>query len=82
MNLSLVLNLGLEYICGSMNALVESDKVYIYRAQIWFNGRDTSTKRLKCCNWKQQTCVLDTNSIRDTQIPQPWKMNELHEIRC
>ena len=29
MNLSLVLNLGLEYICGSINALVESDKVYI-----------------------------------------------------
>ena len=29
MNLSLVLNLGLEYICGSINALVESDKVYV-----------------------------------------------------
>ena len=29
MNLSLVLSLGLEYICGSMNAFVESDKVYI-----------------------------------------------------
>ena len=29
MNLSLVLNLGLEYICGSINPLVESDKVYI-----------------------------------------------------
>ena len=29
MNLSLVLNLGLEDICGSINALVESDKVYI-----------------------------------------------------
>ena len=27
----MVLNLGLEYICGSMNALVESDKVYTYR---------------------------------------------------
>ena len=25
----MVLNLGLGYICGSMNALVESDKVYI-----------------------------------------------------
>ena len=29
MNLSLVLNLGLDYICGCINALVESDKVYI-----------------------------------------------------
>ena len=28
MNLSLVLNLGLEYICASINPLVESDKVY------------------------------------------------------
>ena len=28
MNLSLVLNLGLGYIYGSMNALVESDNVY------------------------------------------------------
>ena len=32
MNLSLVLNFGLEYICGSMNALVESDKVYILKS--------------------------------------------------
>ena len=29
MNLTLVLNLGLEYIYGSINALVESDKVSI-----------------------------------------------------
>ena len=29
MNLCLVLNLGLEYICRSINALVESDKVCI-----------------------------------------------------
>ena len=50
MNLNLVLNLGLEYICGSMNALVESDKVYIQRTQIWFIGRNTSIKRIKCCN--------------------------------
>ena len=33
-DLSLVLNLRLEYICGSMNAIVESDKVYIQRAEI------------------------------------------------
>ena len=50
MNLSLVLNLELEYISGNMNVLVESDKVYIQGAQIWFTGRNTSIKRVKSCN--------------------------------
>ena len=43
----MVLNLGMEYICGSINVLVDSDKVYIERAQIWFIDRNTSIKRLK-----------------------------------
>ena len=74
MNLSLVLNLGLEYICGSINDLVESDKVYVWRSQIWFISRHTSIKTLKCCNWLQQTyCFPIKNSIRDGQIPQPWE---------
>ena len=74
MNLSLVLNLGLEYICRSINALVVSDKVYKQRAQIWFIGRNTNIKRLKCCNCLQQTCCFPIKiSIRDGQIPQPWE---------
>ena len=74
MNLSLVLNLGLEYICGSINALVESDTVYIQKAQIWFIGSNIRIKRLKCCKWLQQTCCFPIkNSIRRGQIPQPWE---------
>ena len=48
----------MEYICGSINALVESDKVYIQRAQIWFIGSNTRIKRLKCCNWLQKNMLF------------------------
>ena len=74
MNLSFLLNLGLEYICGSINALVESDKVYIWRAQILFIGSNSRIKRLKYCKWLQQTCCFPIkNSIRDGQILEPWE---------